>query len=347
MQRRKTIAGKHIAIFFTRNKDGSLQASGWQNNHMAQSNFKADVLRGLQSSPKFLMSKYFYDARGDIIFQKIMRSREYYPTRAEYNILRGQADEIANALVGKTSQIDLIELGAGDAVKSMHLINRLHEKNQLAVYAPIDISENIITFLEQKFKKRKPGITVTGYTGEYFDMLPRATGYSDRRKAILFLGGNMGNFLSEQMMVVCRKLFDYMDPGDKALIGFDLKKDPRKILDAYNDKGELTAAFNLNLLKRINRELGGNFRVNQFAHYPTYDPQTGYCKSYLVSEIKQSVQIDETTINFEKGEPIFTEVSQKFDIRELKNIAQETGFIQKETFMDRKKYFADVIWEKP
>lgn len=314
---------------------------------MAQSIFLADVLKGLQSSPKYLMSKYFYDAHGDRIFQKIMRSREYYPTRTEFGILKKQSNQIAKALAGNDAQIDLIELGAGDAVKSIHLVRRLYERNQLAVYAPIDISGNIISFLQKKFKKKLPGITVNGYTGEYFDMLPHAIKNSQRKKVILFLGGNMGNFLREQMMIACQKLFDNMHSGDKVLIGFDLKKDPRKILAAYNDKAGLTAAFNLNLLKRINRELGADFKVSQFAHYPTYDPQTGYCKSYLVSEKNQSVNIAGSMIYFEKGEAIFTEVSQKFEIEELKSIAQETGFIQKEIFMDSKKYFADVIWEKP
>lgn len=314
---------------------------------MAHSNFKDDVMKGLQSAPKFLMSKYFYDANGDKIFQQIMQSEEYYPTRAEHSILKNQSAQIANALTKSASRIDLIELGAGDAVKSTHLLKKLHERKQLGAYIPIDISGNIISFLQEKFKKKIPGITVVGYTGEYFDMLPQAVKYSRRKKAILFLGGNAGNFLREQMMEVCRKLFDNMHSGDKALIGFDLKKDPRKILAAYNDKAGLTAAFNLNLLKRINRELGANFQVGRFSHYPNYDPQTGYCKSYLISEKKQTVLINDTRILFEKGEPVFTEISQKFEMDELDQIAQESGFVQKKVFIDSKKYFADVIWEKP
>ncbi len=314
---------------------------------MAESTFLTDVLHGLQASQKYLMPKYLYDAKGDLLFEKIMRSPEYYPTRAEMSILKNQGNKIADALTDKRSKIDVIGMGAGDAAKSVHLVKQLHSKNRLCAYYPIDISSHIILQLQKKFQRLFPGLTFRGFAGEYFDMLPNAMTLNDRKKVVLFLGGNMGNFLKEQMMMTCRNLYDGIRSGDKALIGFDLKKDPRKVLAAYNDKAGITAAFNLNLLERINRESGANFNKNQFSHYPTYDPQTGSCKSYLISEKKQSVKIAGTTITFAKGEPVFMEVSQKFDIDEIKSIAEQTGFIQKEIFMDSNKYFTDVIWQKP
>lgn len=314
---------------------------------MSESLFLDDVLKGLHASPKFLVSKYFYDARGDVLFQKIMRSSEYYPTRAEMNILKNQGSTIADALVTSPSKVDVIGLGAGDAAKSIHLVKQLHIKKRLHAYYPVDISAHIISQLQKKFQRRFPDLSFRGYAGEYFEMLPKVMELNDRKKVILFLGGNMGNFLREQMMATCKRLFNGMRSGDKALIGFDLKKDPRKILAAYNDKAGITAAFNLNLLKRINRELGANFKINQFTHYPTYDPHTGACKSFIISERDQSVTISGTTISFAKGEAIFTEVSLKLDMDELKSTAQQTGFIQQKIFMDNNKYFADVIWQKP
>ncbi len=313
---------------------------------MSGSTFLADVLNGLQASQKYLMPKYFYDSYGDLLFEKIMRLPEYYPTRAEMSILKNQGNKIADALTKNKSKIDVIGMGAGDAAKTVHLVKHLHSGNRIYSYYPIDISSHIVLQLEKKFQRMFPELAFRGFAGEYFEMLPKAMALSDRKKVVLFLGGNMGNFLPETMMMTCRKLFEGIRSGDKTLIGFDLKKDPRKILAAYNDKAGITAAFNLNLLKRINRELGANFKTNQFTHYPTYDPQTGSCKSYLISEKAQSVKIAGTMITFAKSEPIFMEVSQKFDIDEIKSIAKQTGFNQKEIFMDSKKYFADVIWQK-
>lgn len=314
---------------------------------MNESTFLADVLRGLQSHPKFLLPKYFYDEQGDELFEKIMQSREYYPTRAEMSILKNQGSAITNSLTASSAKTDVIELGAGDAAKSKHLIRQLYQKKKLSAYYPIDISPHIIQQLQKTFHHRFPDLLFKGYTGEYFDVLPHAMKISNKRKVLLFLGGNIGNFLRDQIRVVCKNLFDGMRSGDNILIGFDLKKDPRKILAAYNDKEGVTAAFNLNLLKRINRELGADFKKNQFTHYPTYDPHTGACKSFLISEKVQAVNIAGKIITFYKGETIFMEVSTKFDPDEIKEIAEQSGFVQKEIFFDANRYFADVIWQKP
>lgn len=307
-------------------------------------NFLNDVLRSLQSSQKYLDSKYFYDKNGDELFQKIMSCEEYYLTNCELEILSEQKAKITEVVSEDEDKLDVIEFGAGDATKSIHLLKELCKRKGIANYFPIDISENIIGLLNKNIPGEIPGLNIHGLHGEYFDMLTEANRISKRRKLVLFLGANIGNFKFDAMPVFCKKLRSLLSQGDMVLVGFDLKKDPKKILTAYDDSEGFTRQFNLNLLHRINNELGGNFDLNQFEHYAIYDPDSGACKSYLYSLKEQRVCINGTAINFKKDETIFMEISQKYSVEQIDTIAVQCGFTPGSHFFDTKKYFVDVIW---
>ena len=307
-------------------------------------NFLKDVLKGLQSSPRYLDSKYFYDKKGDELFQKIMASDEYYLTNCEMEIFTKQTAAIADAVVNG-QQLDVIEFGAGDATKSSHLLKELLERKAIDTYFPIDISDNIIKLLKKTLPPVLPGLHIHGLNGEYFSMLSNANEISNNKKLVLFLGANIGNFKFNEMPQFCSRLQKELSEGDLVLIGFDLKKHPRKIRNAYDDAQGFTRQFNLNLLTRINRELNANFDINNFDHYASYDPDNGACKSYLVSLVKQDVYIGESNlIRFEKDETLFMEISQKYSIEEINQAAFESGFTPVAYFFDSNRYFTDVVW---
>lgn len=251
---------------------------------------------------------------------------------------------LAQTIMTDGDGFDLIELGAGDATKSTYLLKYLVNQQADFTYLPIDISANVINYLNVKLPLTIPGLKITGLNGEYFDMLKKASSLSNRRKVVLFMGSNIGNMPVPEANQFCKTLREHLNPGDMALIGFDLKKSPKTILAAYNDSEGITKRFNLNLLLRINRELGGNFDVSQFDHYATYDPETGACKSYLISLKDQIVTIGKETIRFVKDEYIYMEISQKFTIMQTDQMAANTGFRPVDRFFDIKKWFVDAVW---
>jgi L-histidine Nalpha-methyltransferase len=273
-----------------------------------------------------------------------MASDEYYLTNSEMDIFLRQSKEIADSILLEEDTLDVIEFGPGDAVKSMHLVKELLKRKAIAVYFPIDISENIIGLLNQKLSKQLPDLKVHGLHGEYLHMLAQTHKLSKNKKLVLFLGANIGNFKFQEMPGFCKELNGMLSKGDSILIGFDLKKNPKKILAAYNDKEGLTSEFNLNLLTRINKELSADFNVNSFEHYATYDPDSGACKSFLVSLMTQNIYIDGTPIHFEKNETIFMEISQKYSVGQIDEIALQCGFTPMAYFFDKEKYFVDVLW---
>ncbi|MEC5174754.1 L-histidine N-alpha-methyltransferase [Chryseobacterium nepalense] len=307
--------------------------------------FLNDVLTGLQSNPKHLSSKYFYDKTGDELFQKIMAMPEYYLTRCELDIFKNKTSELAEAIRFDDQPFDLIELGAGDAMKSTYLLKYLSEKRADFTYMPIDISGNILSVLENNLKDKLPEINIKTLEGEYFQILKKAMKLSSRRKVILFLGGNIGNMTSKESEKFCTSLHQLLNSEDIVLIGFDLKKNPFTVLNAYSDKSGITAEFNLNLLTRINRELGGNFDIEQFEHYESYDPITGACRSFLISLKNQQVKIEEETIDFAENEVIDMEVSQKFSKSDIEYLAEKSGFSITRNISDSKEWFIDSIWK--
>lgn len=307
--------------------------------------FLHDTLNGLQANPKRLDSKYFYDATGDRIFQQIMQMDEYYLTAAEMEIMQHQSVEIARAILAEGSPFDLIELGAGDATKSIHLLRSLLKTQAEFSYHPIDISEHVIADLQQNLPHQLPGLEMKGLNGDYFDMLKQATELSSRRKVVLFMGANIGNMTIADAGQFCKALKNLLAPGDLLIIGFDLKKNPRQILAAYNDKAGITRSFNLNLLQRINKELDANFDTGCFEHYASYDPETGSCKSYLISLTRQLVTIGQTTIQFAENEYIMMEISQKYALNDIDRLAKFSGFEPHQRFFDQHRYFVDVIFK--
>jgi L-histidine N-alpha-methyltransferase len=306
--------------------------------------FYNDVIKGLSGTPKRLNSMYFYDAVGDKIFQELMGCPEYYPTNCEMEIFSTKTAALGQSIMADGDGFDLIELGAGDATKSSYLLKYLVNQHADFTYLPIDISANVINYLNVKLPLTIPGLKITGLNGQYFDMLKKAASLSNRRKVVLFMGSNIGNMPVPEATNFCKVLREHLKTGDMALIGFDLKKSPKTILAAYNDSEGITKRFNLNLLLRINRELGGNFDVSQFDHYATYDPESGACKSYLISLKDQIITIGKETIRFVKDEYIYMEISQKFTIMQTDQMAANTGFRPVDRFFDIKKWFVDSIW---
>lgn len=312
---------------------------------VAAEQFLKDVKSGLTAKPKKLSSKYFYDKDGDALFQQIMQLPEYYLTRSELDIFQNKTADLAKA-IGK-APFDLIELGAGDGSKTIHLLEHLSNQAAEFTFMPIDISGNILLSLNDQLKAQIPALSITCLKGDYFDMLDEAVKISVRRKVVLMLGGNIGNMNVDEASAFCKSLFQKLSPGDLVIMGFDLKKNPSTILKAYDDSKGITAAFNLNLLSRINRELGANFNLDQFEHYQTYDPISGDCKSFLVSMEKQQVNQGGNVYRFEKDEVIFMEVSRKFALAEIEQLASASGFVCSNFIFDSKGWFSDVVWEVP
>jgi len=309
--------------------------------------FAKDVHEGLSAPQKFLSSRYFYDATGDRIFQQIMKMPEYYLTRCEFEIFNTQKDEILSA-INPGSKFNLVELGAGDGYKTKILLEHFLNEEADFEYFPVDISGDVLKNLKTDLSNRFPKLKMTSLNYEYFGALEKLNELDDSPKVILFLGSNIGNFTPERAHSFFEKLNTVMRPGDKLLSGIDLKKDPHIILKAYNDPAGITRSFNLNLLERMNRELGANFNLDHWDHFPTYDPFTGECRSYLMSKVEQEVTIKATdhTYHFRDSEPVHMEISRKYRIDQIEELAKRTGFTVSQHFVDSRNYFVDCLWEK-
>ena len=309
--------------------------------------FAKDTLEGFSARHKYLSSKYFYDTKGSRIFQDIMQMPEYYLTDCELEILKTGKLEIFEAFAEQDSQYNLIELGAGDGLKTKVLLSHLHDQNAIFEYIPIDISAEAVKNLVRDLEREIPGIKINGKVGDYFRLMKELNLYNHTKKIILFLGSNIGNFNESQSLSFLNRLKMVMQPGDLLFIGFDLKKDPDIILKAYNDPHGHTAAFNLNLLQRINDELNADFNLNHFRHIEVYDPKSGIAKSKLISLKKQEVIIHgfSKTFSFEQGESIFMEMSQKYDMEMILDLADKSGFKIVRNLYDERQYFVDSLWK--
>ena len=308
--------------------------------------FAQDIEKGLQAKPKYLQSKYFYDDEGSRIFQDIMRMPEYYLTDCELEIFQKQKQSIYQSFTKSGAQFNLIELGAGDGLKTKVLLSYFLNQNCDFEYVPIDISgdavRNLVRSLETEFSELK----TDGQIGDYFHLLEEMNHFGDAKKVILFLGSNIGNFQEAEALLFFDKLRNVMQGEDQLFIGFDLKKEEQIILDAYNDPHGHTANFNLNLLQRIDNELGADFDLSAFRHQEIYNPQTGTAKSELISLSNQKVDIAALgqEITFEKDESIFMEISQKYDLDMIEQLAHKSGFEMVENFYDSRNYFVNSLW---
>lgn len=307
--------------------------------------FAQDVKAGLSQHHKQLSSRYFYDGEGSRLFQKIMHLPEYYLTRSEHEVFTTHKQTIAEQLTAQ-GNFHLIDLGAGDATKTKIILRQLLQQNADFDYVPVDISGDAMIELCENLQNELPALQTHAVIGDYFDALEWLDANKPSRKVLLFLGSNIGNFNPEERKAFLQKVRLHMQPGDMLLVGMDQCKAPETILKAYDDAAGVTAAFNLNLLHRINRELGGNFEVDQFRHFALYDPQDGVMKSFLISQQTQDVTIKATgqTFHFNAWEAIHTESSYKFTLQQAETIGIETGFKMQHIFQDKNHYFADVLY---
>ncbi|MCB1178081.1 MAG: L-histidine N(alpha)-methyltransferase [Leptospiraceae bacterium] len=308
--------------------------------------FWMDVIDGLQSKPKKLPSKYFYNKKGDFLFQKIMEQPEYYLTRSEMEILQNHSDEIISNINTKKG-IRLVEPGAGDGKKTFHLAKSILKKIQNSLFSPIDISENIINVLKSNFNNWIPELKIDPIICDYYhinDHLP----HDEKTNLMIFLGSNLGNYNEYESIEIIEKFTECLNPGDYFLLGVDLVKNPNLIYSAYNDKNGYTSEFNLNLLDRINSELNANFDIEKFFHYPIYNPLKQQAESYLVSKEDQYINIIncDKTFHISKWEPIHTEISKKFTPDDIDHLAKNSKMKIVNNYFDSKDYFVCSLWKK-
>jgi len=309
--------------------------------------FKGEVSAGLSASPKRLHSRFFYDKEGSDLFRSITQLPEYYLTDCELEILRKSGRKIVS-LVGER-QFNLVELGSGDGSKVIHLIDPVLAENRRLTYLPIDLSASALEALTSFLCRHSPHLEVRCIVAEYSPGLQWIKSHLEGPTMVLFLGSNLGNFDQAAAQAFLTEVREGLSPGDLLVIGLDLRKDIETMVRAYNDSEGVTAEFNLNLLRRINRQLGGNFDLSNFRYYSTYNPQSGGIDSFLISLRRQSVFIRElcTTFDFDPGEPIYTEHSHKYSETEIQRLARQTGFVMEASFYDSRKYFVDSVWRVP
>ena len=307
--------------------------------------FAEDVLAGLSKEEKSISSKYFYDAKGSAIFQAIMHMPTYYLTDSEFEILETNKAEILELFTEDQGPFNLVEFGAGDGLKTKILIEFFLKENVDFTYAPIDISRDALNNLSDDLRSKWPDLKINPLHTDYFnglDVLQK----EERRNIVLFLGSNLGNFDPKGAQVFLSEIRAHLKSKDGLFIGLDLQKDPHVILRAYNDPEGITKSFNLNLLNRINEELGGHFDLMKFDFYCSYSPETGEVRSYIVSKTDQKVRID--SLNFEaqfkQWETIHTEISRKFKLDRMPKLANENGFEFVSNTLDCKHYFVNSYW---
>lgn len=302
------------------------------------SSFAADVARGLGDSPKHLDCKYFYDHAGSLLFEEICRLPEYYQTRTEATILEAGAGEIIGGMPGN---VVLVELGSGSSVKTTIIIEALLEKHGRASYTPIDISRSMLEESAAQLRARYDGLEIVSIATEYSTGLAQLRQFDKRPELILWLGSSIGNFERGAAECFLKDIVRNLSPRDRLLIGFDLVKDTEVLNAAYNDSRGVTAAFNLNLLARINRELGGGFDIDSFKHIAEYNTEKNRIEMYLVSNRDQDVPVESLgrTFHFDKGERIHTENSHKYTHEMIEEMAGESGLHIIRQWNDPKDWF--------
>ncbi len=298
-------------------------------------NFLEEVLRGLSLSPKSVPSKYFYDERGSILFDKICGLDEYYPTRTEIGIMRKNSREMAESLGPGCA---IIEFGSGSGIKIRLLLEHLMEP---AAYVPVDISREHLLRASEELAKDFPGIHVLPVCADFtasFE-LPPLTGPAPL-KAVYFPGSTIGNFVPGEARAFLRRTARICGEGGGLLIGVDLVKDTGVLEAAYNDRKGITREFNLNILNNINRELGGDFRLDRFRHRAFFNSAHSRIEMHLESLEAQTVTLNEHEIHFTRGETIHTENSYKYSLSGFADLAEEGGFTVQRVWTDEDRLFS-------
>lgn len=289
----------------------------------------AEILAGLLDTPKAVSSKYLYDARGSRLFEEITGLEEYYPTRVEIDILSRHAKEIAEVL---GPGVRLIEPGAGSGRKTEILLERLEAP---AGYVPIDVSRSALSSASRRMTSRFPGLDVRPLLADFMEPLSLPEG-GRGKEVIFFPGSTIGNLHPGDATELLER---WLRAADAVLVGVDLKKDPEIIERAYNDRRGVTAEFNLNLLRRLNRELGADFQPRAFRHHAFYDPCMGRIEMHLVSGPGQRVRLDGRVIDFGPGESVRTEVAYKYAPEEFEGISAAAGGRVERRWSDPRDWF--------
>jgi dimethylhistidine N-methyltransferase len=309
---------------------------------MAPDDFAASVRAGLTAPRKQLEPRFFYDALGSALFDAICELPEYYVTRAETEILTLHAAEIAAAF---GSPVRLVELGSGSARKTRLLFDAILARQKTLDYAPVDVDAGMLEKSGRALLTEYDRLRVSALRGDFREpsralaALPPAR----ERTVVLFLGSSIGNLDPTEAVAMLRDLRGAMRKGDALFLGVDLRKAKEILEPAYDDALGVTAAFNLNLLQRINRELGGDFAMHRFAHRAFYFEALGRIEMHLVSRARQTVRVQDYEVAFEDGETIHTENSWKYDEESLAALASEAGFAVERRWTDAREWFADVL----
>jgi L-histidine N-alpha-methyltransferase len=311
---------------------------------VTESDFAEDVRRGLSGPRKSLPPRWFYDSLGSALFDAICFLPEYYVMRAEAEVLEKHGKEIAAAF---GPQVRIVELGSGLARKTRLFLDDLTKRQPDLEYVPVDVDEETLERVGRDLLSEYEHLRVLAVASDFTrPSVPlRALSRPRGRTVVLFLGSTIGNLDPEGAVEMLRDLRGALAPGDALFLGADLRKSKSILEPAYDDPLGVTAAFNLNLLVRINRELGGHFDLNAFRHRAFYDEELGRIEMHLVSLREQSVRIDALGMDvaFDESETIHTESSHKYDDATLAELAEGSGFTIEKTWTDEKGWFADVL----
>lgn len=303
------------------------------------SEFYTDVLNGLKSEQKYLPSKYFYDENGSVLFEQICQLDEYYPTDCEVSIMKKKIDEISDVM---GELVQLIELGSGSSMKTRLLLENCKNLN---MYVPVDISGAFLKATAERLRSDYPSLDIQPVVADYTSSFEIPKSDHARKRIIYFPGSTIGNFTQDRASEFIDTIGSILNAGDGLLIGVDLKKEVGVLEAAYNDSKGVTAAFNKNILTRINEEIGADFDLSTFRHRAFYNARKGRIEMHLESLKHQIVQINKTQIEFEKGETIHTENSHKYSINEFEEIAGKK-FRRLNTWTDNRNYFSVHYFEK-
>ena len=306
--------------------------------------FAEEISSSLNADLKFISPKYFYDKKGSELFEKICLLPEYYPTRTEVSILKKLQQELSSFL---DDSFRIVELGSGSSVKTRLIIDVFAKLQNKIEYFPIDISE-ILTESSEQLIHDYDNLHITGIIDTYEGGLEFLKHYDEKKNLITFLGSSFGNFSPSDGYLFLQKIHSTMKSGDLFLIGLDLVKEKHILESAYDDTQDVTAEFNLNILSRINDELGGNFNLENFEHHSVYHEKEQRIEMYLKSLQKQSVIISKSNLllNLEKNELIHTEYSHKYRLSQIHDLLDDAGFELKHTWLDENKYFSLTLVAK-